>query len=155
MSPRAAWRLESLGFTEVYDYVAGKADWLANGLPSEGTAATEPRAGTVARRDVPTCRLPETVAAARQQIAGTDWHVCVVVNDERIVLGLLGESGLAADPQTPVADVMESGTSTWRLNGSLEEIAKYMERHSASAVVISTSDGRLHGAVRREDIPAQ
>ena len=26
MSPRAAWRLESLGFTEVYDYVDGKAD---------------------------------------------------------------------------------------------------------------------------------
>ena len=26
-----------LSFREVYDYVAGKADWLAAGLPSEGT----------------------------------------------------------------------------------------------------------------------
>jgi hypothetical protein len=29
MSPRAASRLESLGFTQVNDYVAGKADWVA------------------------------------------------------------------------------------------------------------------------------
>src|SRR5919198_1059300 len=27
MSPRAASRLEGLGFPHVYDYVAGKADW--------------------------------------------------------------------------------------------------------------------------------
>jgi hypothetical protein len=27
MSPRAAWRLESIGFGQVYDYAAGKADW--------------------------------------------------------------------------------------------------------------------------------
>ena len=86
---------------------------------------------------------------------GTDWPVCVVVNEERIVLGLLGESGLAADPQTPLADVMESGPSTWRLDGSLDDIGKYMERHRVSAVVISTSDGRLHGAVRREDLPVR
>ena len=27
MSPRAALRLDSLGFTRVYDYIAGKIDW--------------------------------------------------------------------------------------------------------------------------------
>ncbi len=78
-----------------------------------------------------------------------------MVNDERIVLGLLNTDALAADPRTPVAEVMEPGPSTWRLNGSLEEIGDYMERHRVSAVVISTSDGRLYGAVRREDIPAR
>jgi len=155
MSPRAAWRLESLGFTQVYDYVAGKADWLANGLPSEGTAATQSRAGTIARRDVPTCHLTDTVAAVRQQNDGTGWHVCVVVNDARVVLGLLNEDAFATDPQTPVEDVMESGPSTWRLDGSLADIAKYMARHRVTAVVISGSDGRLYGAVRREDIPTE
>src|SRR6266851_66135 len=45
MSPRAAWRLESLGFGEVYDYVAGKLDWMAAGLRTEGTNAAHPRAG--------------------------------------------------------------------------------------------------------------
>ena len=38
MSPRAAWRLEAAGFAPVYDYVAGKSDWLAADLPFEGTA---------------------------------------------------------------------------------------------------------------------
>ena len=32
MSPRAAWRLEAFGYVEVYDYVAGKSDWMAAGL---------------------------------------------------------------------------------------------------------------------------
>ena len=55
MSPRAAWRLETLGFTKVHDYVAGKADWGAAGFPLEGTHG--PRAGELARRDAPTCAL--------------------------------------------------------------------------------------------------
>ena len=54
MSLRAAWRLESLRFTEVYDYVAGEADWFASGLPGEGRDGAIPFAGDVARRYVPT-----------------------------------------------------------------------------------------------------
>jgi hypothetical protein len=41
MSPRAACRLAALGFAEVYDYVAGKVDWLARNLPVEGTDARQ------------------------------------------------------------------------------------------------------------------
>ena len=55
MSARAAWRLESLGFTKVYDYVGGKSDWIAAGLPVEGELANVPRAINVVKRDVPTC----------------------------------------------------------------------------------------------------
>ena len=47
MSPRAAWRLESIGFTRAYDYVAGKADWGSFGLPLEGTKGA--RAGAECR----------------------------------------------------------------------------------------------------------
>jgi len=32
MSPRAATRLEQLGF-DVYDYALSKVDWMAHGLP--------------------------------------------------------------------------------------------------------------------------
>jgi hypothetical protein len=39
MSPRAACRLEQLGFAKVYDYTTGKADWLAHGLETEGEHA--------------------------------------------------------------------------------------------------------------------
>lgn len=34
-SPRAAEHLEALGYREVYDYQAGKADWRAAGNPVE------------------------------------------------------------------------------------------------------------------------
>ena len=46
MSPRAAWRLEAFGYPEVYDYVAGKSDWMAAGLPTEGNSAHPPRVDT-------------------------------------------------------------------------------------------------------------
>ncbi len=34
-SRRAAARLEALGYSEVYDYEGGKADWKQAGLPTE------------------------------------------------------------------------------------------------------------------------
>src|SRR5919201_1482529 len=51
MCPRAASRLESIGFEQVYDYVAGKADWGSAGLPLDGPAGKQKtgRAGDDAR----------------------------------------------------------------------------------------------------------
>src|SRR5215210_5046088 len=112
MSPRAAWRLESLGFGEVYDYPAGKLDWLAAGLPTEGTYAEQPRAGDVARHDVPTCRLQEGMTEVRQRVAAAGWDACVVVNDDGIVFGLLREKELGRGDDGPVAAAMRPGPST-------------------------------------------
>ncbi len=81
MSPRAAWRLESLGFTKVFDYMAGKADWSASGLPVEGELADYPRAGTVARTDVSTCSLSDRLGDVRDRTLDADQNVCIVVND--------------------------------------------------------------------------
>src|SRR5207247_7889797 len=53
VSPRAASRLEAIGFPRVYDYVAGKKDWGSYGLPHKGTNVPERSAGDVAHRDVP------------------------------------------------------------------------------------------------------
>src|SRR5436309_1392574 len=60
MSPRAAWQLESLGFTRVYDYVAGKADWGSFGLPIEGQRPSSSRVGAHLQSDVPTCKLGDS-----------------------------------------------------------------------------------------------
>ena len=38
-SPTAAEKLDSAGFTNVYDYEEGKADWKAAGYPMEGFEA--------------------------------------------------------------------------------------------------------------------
>ncbi len=94
MSPRAAWRLESLGFTQVFEYVAGEQDWFAYGLPRAGKLAAEAHAGELARPDAPTCRPIDRIGDVREQGRGVGWSACVVVNEERIVLGLLREQAL-------------------------------------------------------------
>ena len=38
-SPRAARRLEALGYGNVYDYEEGKQDWIGAGLPTESGVA--------------------------------------------------------------------------------------------------------------------
>ena len=51
MSPRAACRLEAIGFGEVYDYTAGMADWKAAGLDVEGSKDTGLRIAGATRPD--------------------------------------------------------------------------------------------------------
>src|SRR5258708_11918772 len=116
MSPRAAWRLESLGFAEVYDYAAGKADWLAWGLPREGRAAQVPTVGEVARRDVTTCGLADRVTDAKARAQAAGFEACVVVNERRVVLGLLRSQELDADPDAVAEQVMRAGPTTYRPN---------------------------------------
>jgi len=100
MSPRAASRLEGLGFERVYDYVPRKADWFASGLSREGRLASVPTIGEAARRDVPTCASAEKVGAVRERVQKAGWDRCEVVNKERVVLGLLPEIALVR-PQVP------------------------------------------------------
>ena len=72
----------------------GKGDWFAIGLPREGRLASVPTIGEVARRDVPTCAPAEKVGAVRERVQKAGWDRCVVVNKERVVLGLLRERAL-------------------------------------------------------------
>src|SRR2546422_9549911 len=111
MSPRAAWRLESLFFTRVYDYVAGKADWGSFGLPLEGRAGSDTRVARLARTDAPTCRPDELVAEVAER-EHDDWQICVVTNDQNIVLGLLGRRALRSRETMRVEDAMIAGPST-------------------------------------------
>ncbi|CAN5858074.1 hypothetical protein BH23ACT4_BH23ACT4_15200 [soil metagenome] len=53
MSPRAGTRLEALGFEQVYDYVLGKADRKAAGLPLEGHSPDYQTVADAMRPDVP------------------------------------------------------------------------------------------------------
>src|SRR5258707_1915235 len=151
MSPRAAWRLESLGFAEVYDYSAGKADWLAWGLPREGRTAQVPTVGEVARRDVPTCGLADRVGdvKARAQAAGLD--ACVVVNERRVVLGLLRGRELGADPGATAEQVMQAGPTTYRPDVPARQAGARMRERQVDALLVTTPDGVVVGLLRRED----
>jgi CBS domain-containing protein len=154
MSPRAAWRLESLGFTAVYDYVPGEADWFAYGLPMEGAQAALPRVGQRARRDVPRCRLAERIGEVGDQVRAANWTICVVVNEETVVLGLLRERELAADPNATADQVMRSGPATYRPDALIADVVERMDRRGVSGVLVTLSDGRLLGWLRREDLPS-
>src|SRR3954470_21232045 len=52
LSARAAWRMESMGFQEVYRYTPGKADWLSAGWETEGTNAAKPRIRRMIHKEV-------------------------------------------------------------------------------------------------------
>ena len=89
MSPRAAARLESLGFTKVYDYEAGKSDWLASPLPTEGRAAGKLDAAAMVRGDDIACHLGERLGDVANRVRAAGKNVCIVVNDRHIVSKLL------------------------------------------------------------------
>jgi CBS domain-containing protein len=135
----------------VYDYEDGKLDWLAAGLPSEGTNAERPRAGDVARKDVPTCRLDERLGDVRDRVREAGWDACVVVNEERVVFGLLRSQELEAIPDLRIEEAMRPGPSTFRPFVSIEEMAAFMIEHDLDSSPLTTSDGRLVGLLRRED----
>ena len=152
MSPRAAWRLESLGFQEVYDYTVGKLDWLASGLPTEGTNANKPRAGSLARKDVPTCKLNERLGGVAERARSLGWDAAVVVNADRVVFGLLRAKELAADPERLISEAMRPGPSTFRPYVLADEMVNTMLDHKLESSPITTSDGRLVGLLRQKDV---
>ena len=153
MSPRAAWRLESLGFARVYDYTAGKADWGSYGLPLEGTADSSTRVSSIATTEPPTCRLDESVAevAARLQ---EGWDICAVINDRHVVLGLLERTALRSERQTTVERSMTVAPSTIRPSARINAIRERMRDQNLTRIIVSRSDGTLVGILRREDLGA-
>src|SRR5438045_4038213 len=151
MSPRAAWRLESLGFSRVLDYVDGKLDWFARGMPREGEPADPPHADAVVRRDVPTCRLGDRLGVVRERARAAGWERCVVVNEERVVLGLLGGSHWDGEGDQDVEAVMESGPATFRPHLELQEVVDYLRKHRLDGALITTSDGKLVGSLDRAE----
>ena len=151
MSPRAASRLEALGFPRVYDYAAGKADWGSFALPLEGTADSSTRVFHAAATTVPTCHLDELVTDVAARLPN-GWDISVVINEENIVLGMLGRNALHSKRQTSVEDAMTAGPSTIRPSARLDEIAIRMRDQTLTRIIITRSDGLLLGMIRAEDI---
>jgi len=156
MSPRAAWRLETLGFGAVYDYVAGKADWLARGLPREGANASVPNAGDLADLEPPTCALGDTLAVVRARLADSRYGFCLVVNEERVLLGRVRKSALPAAGAAALAEsVMDAGPSTVRPSEAAAELARRLAVREFQTAIVTTPEGILHGVFHRADAEQQ
>ena len=154
MSPRAACRLETLGFEHVYDYMGGKADWLARGLTREGTHAARHRAIAYARHDVVTCELSDTVGPVRESVEASPYGFALVVSTGGVLLGRLRKTVLEADPRAIVDAVMEPGPSTIRADTPPDRLRERLEARRLTTAVITDPDGRFLGIVRTEDLAA-
>ncbi len=144
MSPRAACRLEGFGFT-VNDYAAGKLDWIAAGWPTEGTASTAGRVLHAVERDVPTCAPADRLDDVRARFPGAE--ICVVVNDQRVVLGRLRLDRLGEVDGT-AEGVMQPGPATIRAHENLDATLDRMAKRRVTGLLVTTPDGELLGLIR-------
>src|SRR5262249_34379447 len=151
MSPRAAWRLEATGFAPVYDYMVGKADWLAADLPFEGTARL---AGMFTRRSVATVAEGAPVAEALGLLEAQGVGPVPVVNEPGGVMGAAYRDELAAAGEAAVGTVMQFGVSTVRPSEDAAALAHRMGQRQVTRVVVTRSDGTLVGLLFAADVPA-
>jgi len=147
LSARAAWRLESMGFQEVYRYTPGKADWLAAGWETEGTEAKKVRIRQMIHREVPTCSLRERLEDVKAR-RRPNQDLCVVVNDRNIVVGIVQGEIWDANPLARVADVMQPGPQTIRPDLEPKDAQKLLRHYDGPNAIVTTSDGELLGLIR-------
>ena len=144
MSARVACRLERFGFTEVYDYVGGKMDWLSADLPYEGKAVLVSR---VLRRDLVVAAPDEQVKGLADRIMADPAGLAVVVADG-IVQGIIRGAELSgAAPDATAEQIMRFGISTVRPSEELDPLLDRMDKAGLAEIVVAGADGTLVGAV--------
>jgi hypothetical protein len=153
LSPRAACRLATIGFTRVHDYGPGKVDWLAHALPVEGTHAEKPTAGTVARRDVATCAVDEAAGDVLARIADSPYGFALVMSPGGVVLGRARRSAFeGVGRAASIEPSVEPGPSTVRPHLTIAELQGRFAASNVHTLIVTTPEGVLLGVVGREDV---
>ena len=152
MSARAACRLATLGFQQVYDYAGGKIDWFARGLPVEGEQKPVPRVKDVVRDDVVRAGLDERVGQVRTRVERSPYGFALVVSDGGTLLGRLRKRTLEGDPNVTSEQGMEPGPSTVRLDTDARKLAERLHQRDLKTAVVTDPEGRLAGLVRLADL---
>jgi predicted transcriptional regulator len=153
MSPRAACRLEQLGFTDVSDYAGGKMAWMGAGLPTEGSVADDERVGALARPVAPTCDVSTPVEQLRARAPEDTF--AIVLADGDVVVGVVTLDRLPAQGPTTAGDVMDPGPSTFRPSLPIIEGHEYVEKNDLDHLLITRLDGTYIGIVTRQQLAAQ
>jgi len=132
--------------------VDGKADWLGHGLPREGETAEHPYAGELADADPPTCGLSDRASVVRTLLKDSRYGFCLVLSEQRIVLGRVRRSALArAGDDASAESLMEPGPSTIRPNKPVAEIVERLAKGELMTIIVTTPEGCLLGVFHRED----
>ena len=95
---------------------------------------------------------PDELVTDVAERVGDDWQVCVVTNDEGVVVGLLGREAVRAAERVRAEDAMSLGPSTIRPSARREAIVQRMRDQELSRNVVTRSNGTLVGVLRREDL---
>jgi Mg/Co/Ni transporter MgtE len=138
-----------MGFPEVYDYKAGKANWIGMGQPTVHHD-TRQRIEQVARKDAPTCALQDTLESVRAKLP-KDWNTCVVLNSDRIVLGLIDFSR-EIERDKSIGEVMRPAPLTFRPGKAVADACDYLKTKNVSVALVTTSVGQFIGVLRRDEL---
>lgn len=109
-------------------------------------------AGDVAHRDVPTCTLDDRLADVREGVRAAGWDTCIVLNEQRVILGRLGRKAVASDSDESVEEAMSPGPSTVRPSIGTDALLERMRARNLTSYLVTSPDGRLIGLVRRDEL---
>jgi len=123
----------------VYDYVDGKADWMAYGLPVEGDDG--PFLGQQVTA-VATCGVTLSVADAREVLQSTGAEVVVLLHDGGLAVGEVDAEAMEGhEGHVKLLDMFRPVPSTVRPSVTLASVAD----GGGGERLVTTSDGRLLG----------
>jgi CBS domain-containing protein len=88
----------------------------------------------------------------RERVRAAGWHTCIVVNEQRVVLGRLGRKAIAADSNQSVEQAMTPGPSTVRPSIGADALLERMRSRNVASFLVTTPDGRLVGLALRRDL---
>jgi Mg/Co/Ni transporter MgtE len=98
--------------------------------------------------------VPEALAELRRRFAGKldDVHYVYVTDEAECLLGVLSLWDLiVADPQSRLADFMETNVVSVRTDQKAEEAARLIARYNLLALPVVNEEGRLVGIVAVDD----
>ena len=140
-----------MGFSDVYDFVDGKIEWMSHELPLEGEGPHFAVAGEIADRDaVLACRLGDQLGDVARELDTVPHDYCVVLNEQDIVLGRMRKKNVQGPDETLVEHVMEPGPTTVRPSEPAKGLLERMKKRNVPAVIVTTNKGRLMGAATQE-----
>ena len=138
-----------MGFPEVYEYAAGKADWIAMDQPTVHRDTGE-RIEQAARKDAPTCALQDTLESVRAKLP-KEWNICVVLNFDRIVLGLI-DFLRELERDKSIGEIMRPAPLTLRPGKPVADVCEYLKSKDVPVALVTTSVGQFIGVLRRDEL---
>jgi Mg/Co/Ni transporter MgtE len=85
----------------------------------------------------------------RKRLGNGNVEPLIVVDADRVVLGLVTSELLNADPQRLIEDLMDPAPVTFRPNLRVGEMPTYFKKEGVQHALVTTSDGILVGLVHR------